>query len=96
MKKQTSNTEHSTAISVSSSFPIQPRAGVVEWENNVYKTTERLWGLRDLFGTGEFAAVDAVATVLSTSSLRDVQGIGIVPAISPGASSAIVQSKQLL
>jgi hypothetical protein len=34
MKKQTPNTEHSTPISVSSSFPIQPLVGVVEWENN--------------------------------------------------------------
>ena len=52
--------------------------------------------LDGLFGSGKFSTITTAATVYSDSSLRDVQGIRIVPAIASGTSSAVVQYNQLL
>jgi len=42
-------------------------------------------------GPGKFSTITTAATVYSASSLRDMQGIRIVPAIASGTSSAVVQ-----
>ena len=44
----------------------------------------------------KFSTVGAFAPVIPTSSFRDMQGIGIIPSISSGASPTIVQNNQLL
>jgi len=49
-----------------------------------------------LFGPRQFSTITAAATVYSASSLRDMQGIRIIPAIASGTSSAVVQDNQLL
>jgi hypothetical protein len=52
--------------------------------------------LDGIFGPGKFSTITTAATVYSASSFRDMQGIGIIPAIASGTSSAVVQYKQLL
>ena len=49
-----------------------------------------------LIGPGKFSTITAAATVYFASSLRDMQGIRIIPAIASGTSSAVVQDNQLL
>lgn len=52
--------------------------------------------LGNLFGTGKFSAVCAAAPIISASSFRDMQGIGIIPSIPTGTPSAVIQNNQLL
>jgi len=47
-------------------------------------------------GPGKFSTITTAATISSASSLRDMQGIRIIPAIASGTSSAVVQYNQLL
>ena len=48
------------------------------------------------FCSGKFSSIITAASVFFASSFRDMQGIGIIPAISSGTSSAFIQNKQLL
>ena len=52
--------------------------------------------LGDFLGAGEFPAVIAAAPVFPASPFRDMQGVRVVPTISSGASSTVVQDNQLL
>ncbi len=52
--------------------------------------------LGGLFGPGKFSAITTAATVFSVSSLRNMQGIRIIPAIAPRTSSTVIQHHQLL
>lgn len=52
--------------------------------------------LGGLFGPGKFSTITTAATVFSVSSLRNMQGIRIIPAISSRTSSTVVQHRQLL
>ena len=52
--------------------------------------------LGGLFGPGKFSTITTAATVFSVSSLRNMQGIRIIPAIASRTSSTVVQHRQLL
>lgn len=52
--------------------------------------------LGDFLGAWEFTAIGSAAPIFSVSSFRDVQGVRVIPTISSGASSTVVQNNQLL
>ena len=52
--------------------------------------------LGDFLGAGKFPAVITAAPIFPASPFRDMQGVRVIPAISSGASSSVVQNNQLL